>query len=72
MASGGSGDVLSGLAASFLMQIKDPFLAIAAAVYIHGLSGDMAREKVGERPLVAGDMLVFCLQLLNTWKRWRN
>lgn len=59
MASGGSGDVLSGLAASFLMQIKDTFLAVAAAVYIHGLSGDIAREKVGERPLVAGDLLRF-------------
>ncbi|MCX7974674.1 MAG: NAD(P)H-hydrate dehydratase [Candidatus Aminicenantes bacterium] len=57
MASGGSGDVLSGLAASFLMQIKDPFLAIAAAVYVHGLSGDIAKEKIGERPLVAGDLI---------------
>jgi hypothetical protein len=44
---------------SFLMQIKDSFLAVAAAVYIHGLSGDIARERVGERPLVAGDLLRF-------------
>lgn len=59
MASGGSGDVLSGLAASFLMQFPDPFLAIAAAVYAHGLSGDLAKEKIGERPLLAGDLIRF-------------
>jgi len=32
---------------------------VAAAVYIHGLSGDLAREKLGERALVAGDLIRF-------------
>jgi len=59
MATGGTGDVLSGLAASFLLQIANPLLAVAAAVYIHGLSGDLAREKLGERALVAGDLIRF-------------
>jgi hydroxyethylthiazole kinase-like uncharacterized protein yjeF len=59
MATGGTGDVLSGIAASFLMQLKDPLLAATAAVYVHGLSGDLAAEKLGERAMVAGDLIRF-------------
>ncbi len=59
MATGGTGDVLSGIAASFLMQLKDPLGAAAAAVYVHGLSGDLAAEKLGERAMVAGDLIRF-------------
>jgi len=59
MATGGSGDVLSGMIASFLMQEKDPLRAALAAVYLHGLSGDLAVEKIGERALVAGDLIHF-------------
>jgi NAD(P)H-hydrate epimerase len=59
MATGGSGDVLSGMIASFLMQDKDALQAALAAVYLHGLSGDMAAEKMGERALVAGDLIRF-------------
>ncbi len=57
MATGGSGDVLSGMIAGFLMQEKDPLGAVLAAVYLHGLSGDLAAEKIGERALVAGDLI---------------
>ena len=57
MATGGSGDVLSGMIASFLMQDKDVLQAALAAVYLHGLSGDLAVEKTGERALVAGDLI---------------
>ncbi len=59
MATGGTGDVLSGLAASFLMQLRDPLQAAIAAVYVHGLSGDLAAEKIGERAMVAGDLIRF-------------
>ncbi|MFZ2054002.1 MAG: NAD(P)H-hydrate dehydratase [Candidatus Aminicenantales bacterium] len=59
MATGGSGDVLSGMIAGFLMQEKDPLHAALAAVYLHGLSGDLAAEKIGERALVAGDIIRF-------------
>ncbi len=64
MATGGSGDVLSGLVASLLMQVPDPLLATVAAVYVHGLSGDLARQKVGERPLVASDLIRFLPQAI--------
>jgi NAD(P)H-hydrate epimerase len=59
MATGGSGDVLSGMIASFLMQEKEALRAALTAVYLHGLSGDLAAEKIGERALVAGDLIRF-------------
>jgi len=59
MATGGSGDVLSGMIASFLMQDKEALQAALAAVYLHGLSGDLAAEKIGERALVASDLIRF-------------
>jgi NAD(P)H-hydrate epimerase len=64
MATGGSGDVLSGMIASMLMQQRDPLQAALAAVYVHGLSGDLAAEKIGERALIAGDLIRFLPQAL--------
>ena len=57
MATGGSGDVLSGLIASFVGQEKDVLGAVLAAVYLHGRSGDIAAGKLGERALIAGDLI---------------
>lgn len=57
MASAGSGDVLSGMIASMIIQEKNLLEAVLAAVYVHGLSGDIGAEKVGEKPLTAGDIL---------------
>jgi len=59
MATGGSGDVLSGMIGSLLVQSKDVLGAVRAAVYAHGLSGDKAAAKLGERPLIAGDLIRF-------------
>jgi len=59
MASGGSGDVLSGMIASLIIQEKDILGATLAAVYLHGLSGDIGARKIGERPLLAGDLIKF-------------
>jgi ADP-dependent NAD(P)H-hydrate dehydratase / NAD(P)H-hydrate epimerase len=59
MATGGSGDVLSGMIGSFLMQDTEALQAVLAAVYLHGLCGDLAVEKTGERALVAGDLIRF-------------
>ncbi len=66
MATGGSGDVLSGMIGSMLMQLGDPLLAAVAAVYVHGLSGDLAAQKIGERALVAGDLIRFLPQAVKT------
>lgn len=57
MATGGSGDVLTGMIAAMLGQKLDPFRAACFGVFIHGLVGDLAAEKKGEISLIAGDMI---------------
>jgi hydroxyethylthiazole kinase-like uncharacterized protein yjeF len=57
MATAGSGDVLSGMMASEIIQEKDILGAILASVYVHGLSGDIAVQKLGEKYLTAGDII---------------
>ena len=47
MASGGTGDVLTGILGAFLARELAPRAALAAAVYLHGLAGDVAAERVG-------------------------
>ena len=57
MASGGTGDVLGGLIASQIVQEKDFLGAVLSAVFVHGLAGDIAAEKLGEKSLTAGDII---------------
>jgi len=58
MATGGTGDILTGLVAGMIAQHpKDAFMAVLAAVHLHGLAGDVMRESVGEHSLVATDLL---------------
>ena len=57
MATGGSGDVLTGIVGSFLARGLAPIRAALAAVYLHGLAGDLAAERVGEPCLAAGDLI---------------
>ncbi|MDP2914562.1 MAG: NAD(P)H-hydrate dehydratase [Candidatus Aminicenantes bacterium] len=59
MATGGSGDVLSGMIASLIIQEKDVLGATLAAVYLHGLSGDIGARILGERALIAGDLIKY-------------
>jgi NAD(P)H-hydrate epimerase len=64
MASGGSGDVLTGLIASLIGQKMEPLEASKAGVYIHGLAGDMAAQEKGEMSLIASDLLERIPQVL--------
>jgi hydroxyethylthiazole kinase-like uncharacterized protein yjeF len=58
MATGGTGDILTGIIAGFLAQFpQDPEQAIAAAVYLHGLSGEIGAGALGEKCLIATDLL---------------
>jgi NAD(P)H-hydrate epimerase len=57
MATGGTGDVLSGVLGAFLARGVEAGSALAAAVYLHGLAGDIAAERVGQESLVAGDVI---------------
>jgi NAD(P)H-hydrate epimerase len=57
MATGGTGDVLTGMIAGLLAQGLLPFEAAAAATYLHGLAGDIAAARMGEASLLAGDLV---------------
>ncbi len=58
MATGGSGDILTGLIAGLLAQFpEDTEAAVIAAVYLHGLAGELGAREVGEKPLTATDLL---------------
>jgi NAD(P)H-hydrate epimerase len=57
MASGGTGDVLTGILGAFLARGLDAADALMAAVYLHGLAGDVAAERHGQESLVAGDVI---------------
>lgn len=60
MATGGTGDILTGIVAGLIAQHPERALeATALAVYLHGLAGDLACEAVGESSLVATDLLRF-------------
>jgi ADP-dependent NAD(P)H-hydrate dehydratase len=59
MATGGSGDVLTGLLAALLGQGLEPFVAAQLGVYLHGLAGDLARDHLGEASLIASDLLQY-------------
>lgn len=58
MGTGGTGDILTGLIAGLLGQFpKDPDLAVAAAVYLHGLCGELGAAALTEKCLNATDLL---------------
>ena len=58
MATGGTGDILTGMIAGIIAQHPGDVLnATLAAVYLHGLAGDVVREQVGEHSMVATDLL---------------
>lgn len=58
MATGGSGDVLTGVVGALLARGLDAFDACRAGVFIHGRAGDMAAEQTGHAGLIAGEIVV--------------
>lgn len=56
LATGGTGDVLTGLIAALLGQGMPPFEAAQFAAYLHGLAGDMAAEELSSAGLIASDL----------------
>jgi NAD(P)H-hydrate epimerase len=59
MATAGSGDVLTGIIAALLGQGMKPDEAAFSGVFLHGLAGDIAARRVGEKSLLAHDILDF-------------
>jgi NAD(P)H-hydrate epimerase len=57
MASGGMGDVLTGMVGALLARRLEAGAALRGAVYMHGLAGDVAVTAVGQESLIAGDLI---------------
>jgi len=57
MATGGSGDVLTGMIGAFLARRFDPLAALQAGCVLHGLAGDLAAADRGEEGLIASDII---------------
>lgn len=62
MATGGSGDVLTGIITGLLCQGLSPFDAACLGVYMHGRAGDLAAREVGQVGMIASDLLRFLPQ----------
>jgi ADP-dependent NAD(P)H-hydrate dehydratase / NAD(P)H-hydrate epimerase len=57
MATGGTGDVLTGMIAAWLAQLLDPDAACRLAVFLHGAAGDLAAAHEGRVSMIASDLL---------------
>jgi hydroxyethylthiazole kinase-like uncharacterized protein yjeF len=57
MATAGSGDVLTGMIAAWMAQLRDAEAACTLAVYLHGAAGDLAEADEGEVAMTASDIL---------------
>jgi len=68
MATGGSGDVLSGILGALLGQMPNPFEAVRLGVFVHGLAGDRAAAQLGEVSLVASDLISYLPEAFLTVK----
>jgi len=72
MATGGTGDILTGMVAGLIAQHPQHALeATALAVYLHGLAGDLASASVGESSMVATDLVRFLPQAFAEMRNWK-
>lgn len=69
MATAGSGDVLTGIIASFIGQGMNPEQAAFSGVYVHGLAGDLAGKRHGQRSIMALDILNMIPRALQSLER---
>lgn len=72
MATGGSGDVLSGMLTGLLAQGMEAFQAAKTAVYLHGKAGEAAQRKLGARSMLAGDIAAALAEVLQYADRERE
>ena len=64
LATGGTGDVLTGVITALLGQRMDPLEAAILGVYLHGLAGDFAAEELGRLSMTATDVVDFLPEAL--------
>lgn len=67
LASGGTGDVLTGVVGALLAQGLEPLAAAGAGAFVHGRAGDRARARRGARGLVASDVIAALGPVLASW-----
>ncbi len=73
MGKGGSGDVLTGMIAGFLAQFPDATeTALRAAVYLHGLAGQLAAARLGDKCVLATDLLESLPEAMRACANQRN
>ncbi len=75
LASGGTGDVLSGAVGALLAQGLEPFDAARVGVYLHGAAGEAVRERIGDAGLLASDLpdqLPLARRRLQAMVEWRR
>lgn len=68
MAMGGTGDMLTGMIASFIAQGISPFNASLAGVYIHGMCGDLCAREISQRGMTVEDMLYLLGALMSEFE----
>ncbi|MGN0521580.1 MAG: NAD(P)H-hydrate dehydratase [Eubacterium sp.] len=69
MAMGGTGDMLSGIIGAFIAQGLNPFNAAKAAVYIHGLCGDITAKELSQRGMTVDDMISLLGALMSEFEQ---
>ena len=71
MATAGSGDILTGLISGLMAQFPDQIAeAVCAAVYLHGMAGDVARDALTEQSMIATDLVRYLPEAMRRAKAW--
>jgi NAD(P)H-hydrate epimerase len=68
LSTGGSGDVLSGIIASFIAQGKTVLQAATFGVFLHGFSADLAVKEFGENALLPSDVINYLAKAIESFK----
>jgi NAD(P)H-hydrate epimerase len=69
LATGGTGDVLSGVIGGLIAQGSDPYSAAVTGVYIHASAGRRLSHKLGESGLLASDLLLEIPLVMNVLRQ---
>lgn len=69
LSTAGTGDVLAGIIAGLLAQGVKPFDASCAGVYVHGMAGEILKEKVGDAGVLASDLIPLIPKVLKQLKK---
>lgn len=69
LATGGTGDVLSGIIGGLIAQGSDPFVAAVTGVYVHAAAGRRISQRLGDSGLLASDLLMEIPHVMNVLRQ---